>query len=222
MRIYPKIRVGHDTLIEDIREETREWARANKCNLFRDKLQYEKTTQVGWFCYTTGNYNTDALGKVIARAVGFQVNLQWRMVATGKKGKVSDEQKTYALHVEVEDKGGQKYAYTNKLRKRFGRNTHSVGDNPPNGVRMRFVKLQRDAVSTKEKEKLNRLRVRQKKFNAVILTEETEDIEQLDYCTNEDDPTLRQMIMEIKSEKYTDTPIFFSVDADWRGRDHVF
>ena len=222
MRLYPKIRIGHDSSIEDIREETREWARANECNIFKDRLQYEKTTQVGWFCYTTRNFDTESLGDVIAKTVGFQVDLQWRMIATGKKGKVSEEQKAYALHVEVEDKGGQKYEYMNRLIKKFGRNLHAIGSNPPNGVRMRFVKLMRDAISTKEKAKLNCLRIRQKKFNAVIMTEETDKIEELDYCTNEEEPTLREMIMEIRSEKYKDTPIFFSVDADWRGRGHVF
>ena len=222
MRLHPKIRIGHDASLEDIREETREWARANECNIFRDRLQFEKTTQVGWFCYTTRNFDAEALAEVVSRETGFQVDLQWRMVATGKKGKISDEQKTYALHVEVEDKGGQKYTYMNRLLKLYGRNANGKKVFTPNGVRMRFVKLQRDAVNTKEKEKLNRLRVRQKRFNSVILTEETDDIEQLDYCTDETEPTLREMIMEIKSEKYRDTPIFFSVDADWRGRGHVF
>ena len=222
MRLYPKVRIGHDTSIEDVRDQTKEWARANECNIFRDRLQFEKTTQVGWFCYTTRNFDTDALAEVISRLVGFQVDLQWRMVATGKKGKISEEQKTYALHVEVEDKGGQKYEYMNILLKRYGRNTGTVECNSPNGVRMRFVKLQRDAISTKEKEKLNRLRIRQKKFNSVILTEETEELEHLDYCSSEDDITLREMIMEIRSERYKDTQLFFSVDADWRGRGHVF
>ena len=94
MRLYPKIRIGHDCSIEDMREETNEWARANECNIFRDRLQFEKTTQVGWFCYSTRNFDTEALSEVISNSMGFKVDLQWRMVATGKKGKVSEEQKT--------------------------------------------------------------------------------------------------------------------------------
>ena len=222
MRLYPKIRIGHDCSIEDLREETREWARANECNIFRDRLQFEKTTQVGWFCYSTRNFDTEALSEVISKTMGFKVDLQWRMVATGKKGKINEEQKTYALHVEVEDKGGQKYVYMNKLLKMFGRTSGELVSHSPNGVRMRFVKLQRDAISIKEREKLNRLRIRQKKFVSVIVTAESEDIENLDYCLDEDDITLREMIMEIRSEKYKDTQLFFSVDADWRGRGHVF
>ena len=126
------------------------------------------------------------------------------------------------MHVEVEDKGGQKYEYMNKLLKKFGRTSGELVSHSPNGVRMRFVKLQRDAISIKEREKLNRLRVRQKKFVSVIVTAECEDIESLDYCTNMEDITLCEMIMEIRSEKYKDTQLFFSVDADWRGRGHVF
>ena len=110
------------------------------------------------------------------------------------------------MHVEVEDKGGQKYEYMNKLLKKFGRTSGELVSHSPNGVRMRFVKLQRDAISIKEREKLNRLRVRQKKFVSVIVTAECEDIESLDYCTNMEDITLREMIMEMMSfmyKKYT-------------------
>jgi hypothetical protein len=55
----------------------------------------------------------------------------------------------------------------------------------PNGIRLRFVKSKRDAINTKEKGKIERLKLRQKIFLNNILSSTTWDLVQLDYTRDE-------------------------------------
>ena len=68
-----------------------------------------------------------------------------------------------------------------------------------------------------ERSKVDALRQRQQNFLTQIDVYPSYDIIQLDYPRKAGtEPTLRQMIMSIKQND-SDSPLFHSIDLDWRG-----
>ena len=219
MTLYPQIRIGHDMALEDIREGIRDWGRTHDCNIFRNMLQCEQATEIGWLLYSTRTMDAGALADEITDTIGTNLGLRWKTISTGQKGKIPQNQKVFALIVEVDKM--KKGSAQERLTREFGRKIRLTEDYP-NGVRLRFIKTRKDAANIKEAAKHDRLKRRQKRFLESIETAETQDIVQLDYSPEEGEPTLRQMIMSIKSHEYPKTPLFHSVDMDWRGQGHVF
>ena len=217
--IYPGIYIGHNLSCADLREGLQDWLATSNHALFYMMLQAEDSSEIGWLLYTTREMDAGAMADEIADLVGIRVGLRWKVIDIGVKGKIPDAQKVNALVVEVETK--YKWEAQQKLTSYFGRNWKDIKEYP-NGVRVRFVKQQKDALSTVEKGKLNRLRSRQQLFLSTIQSTETWDILQLDYnCGSHDAPTLRQMIMGLTAGP-DDAPLFHSVDLDWKGVGYVF
>ena len=217
--IYPGIFIGHDIPHSDLREQLQDWMDTGSHAMYYMMLQAEDSSEIGWLLYTTREMDAGAMADEIADLVGVQVGLRWKVIDIGVKGKIPDAQKVNALTVEVETK--YKWEAQQKLIKYFGRDRKDNSEYP-NGVRVRFVKQRKDALGLAEKGKLDRLRSRQQLFLKSIQTTETWDIVQLDYnCGNSGAPTLRQMIMGLTTGQKK-TPLFHSVDLDWKGVGYVF
>jgi len=195
--IYTEIRIGHDNPIDEIRKEMQNWLRLNNHGLYYKMLQTETSAEIGWLLYSTREMDAGALADEMADILGMQVGLRWKTIDIGLKGKIPDAQKVMALMVEVD--ASIRWSSQRRFIKYFGRTpkqTHQY----PNGIRLRFVKFKKDALSTQEKTRIERLRIRQKHFLASVNSSQSWDIEQLDYADpNSNDQTLRQMIMDIKS-----------------------
>ena len=219
MTIYPMFRIGHDKPLEDIREEIREWSRDTSNRMFYNMLQCESSSEIGWFLYSTQKMDSGALADEIADVMGVNVGLRWKMINLGTKGKVPEDKKVSTIAIEVDTK--YKWQAQRRFIQFYGKEIQAT-DYYPNGIRLRFIKAKKDAVNAKERAKLDKLRERQKAFLTTIQTTQTWDIVQLDYSAAPGQPTLRQMIMEITSEQYPGTPLFHSVDLDWRGEGYVF
>ena len=219
MTIYPMVRIGHDKPLEDIREEIREWSRETNNRIFGNMLQCESSSEIGWFLYSTQKMDGGALADEISDMLGVNVGLRWKMINLGTKGKVSEDKKVSAMAIEVDTK--YKWQAQKKFIQFYGKEIQRP-DYYPNGIRLRFIKAKKDAINAKERAKLDKLRERQKAFLSTIKATQTWDIVQLDYSAEIGQPTLRQMIMEVTSEQYPGTPLFHSVDLDWRGDGHVF
>ena len=220
MVLYPNIRIGHDKGLDEIREEMKDWTFRGKHGIFENMLQAESSTEIGWLLYSTREMDTGALADEIADELGLNIGLRWKVIATGGKGKLSNDQKINALSVEVES--GHRYMSQRKMLKYLGRTTGKEVREFPNGIRLRFVKPVSDAINPTERGKLEKLRARQKAFTASIKTCETRDIIQLDYKPDEVPITLRQMIMDIKSAEFKDTSLFHMVDLDWKQDAYIF
>ena len=112
---------------------------------------------------------------------------------------------TRALAVECSAK--IKWRCQAKLLKLYSRKMKAVREYP-NGIRLRYVKVKKSAVNMIEKSKMDKLRGRQKDFLKSICSSTHDDMIQLDYSKDAGNiPTLRQMIMDLKS-KDTNFPLF--------------
>jgi hypothetical protein len=214
---YPGIHIGHDKSLSDLREEMQPWLQEGGHGLFYKMLQVEDSTEIGWFLYSTKEMDAGALVDEIEDLMGLQVGLRWKIIDVGAKGKLPESQRVRALNVEVNTRS--RWEAQRKLIEYFGKNAK----NPkayPNGIRLQFVKNKKDGINAAEKGKIERLQSRQKSFLDNILTTVTWDIIQLDYSPDRSQPTLRQMIMDLKTDN--DIPLFHCVDLDWRGEGYIF
>jgi hypothetical protein len=215
---YPGIFIGHDKRLPEIREELQSWLNLSNHGLFEKMLQAESVSDIGWMLYSTKEMDAGALVDEIADLIGVQVGLRWKIIDTGAKGKLPETQRIQALNVEV--CSTQRWEAQRNLQSYFGKAMKNLEDYP-NGIRLRFVKSKRDAINTNEKGKIERLRQRQKIFLNNITSSTTLDIVQLDYARDDESPTLRQMIMSLKTRD-TGVPLFHCVDLDWRGDGYIF
>lgn len=215
---YPGIHVGHDKPLSELRDDMSLWLQDGDHGLYYKMLQVEESSEIGWFLYSTREMDAGALVDEIEDLVGLKVGLRWKIIDVGAKGKLPESQRVQALNVEVSSRN--RWEAQRKLIKYFGKDLKHLKDYP-NGIRLRFVKNKKDGVSPVEKSKIERLRARQKVFLSTIVTISTWDVIQLDYSSDPNTPTLRQMIMELKTEK-DDIPLFHCVDLDWRGEGYTF
>ena len=218
LTIYPGIFIGHNLQFNELRELMQDWLDSGNHSMFYMMLQAEDSVEVGWLLYTTREMDAGAMADELADLVGIKVGLRWKVIDIGVKGKIPDAQKVQALTVEVETK--YRWEAQQKLTNYFGRTRKDICEYP-NGVRVRFVKNRKDALNSNERGKLDRLRARQQLFLSKIQSHETWSILQLDYSTAAGIPTLRQMIMGLTVGS-NDTPLFHSVDLDWKGVGYVF
>ena len=157
--LYPNLYIGHQISLDEIRSDMKDWLWTGNHNIFRNMLQVEKTSSIGWFCYSTREMDAGALADEIEDLLNIKVGLRWKMISTGNtKTKIPDKEKVNALEIEV-DRNCRDLAQR-KLLKFYSRSTKESRAYP-NGIRLRFVKPFSEAVSTSERSKINLLRQRQ-------------------------------------------------------------
>jgi len=216
--IYPMMFIGHDIPFDDLREALQPWFSSMNYGMFYNMLQVEDAADVGWLLYSTREMDAGALADEIGDAIGHNVGLRWKNINSGTKN-ATGKSLVKALTIEVSAK--KKHACSRELIKLYSR-TIKEPQAYPNLVRLRFVKLKKDAINKAEKSKMDKLRERQKKFLEEICSQVSYDVIQLDYSSNPGiTPSLRQMIMSLKlTEK--EIPIFHNVDMDWRQEGFTF
>lgn len=220
MTIYPNLFIGHALSFQEIRKKVQPWLSNANNGLFRNMLQAENTSEIGFFLYSCREMDAGALADEIHDVCGFSVGLRWKTINNGKRN-IPVKQQVKALIVEVDAK--YRHKYQKALVQFYRRTTRDIHEYP-NGIRLRFVKSWDDAINTTEKKKIEKLRLRQKDFLANIRTTCTYDILDLDSSVDRDEtlPTLRQMIMSIRSGENNAVPLFHSVDLDYTGSGYTF
>jgi hypothetical protein len=208
---YFKLHIGHDRDLCDLQADMKYWLMSGSHGMYFESLQCENSVFIGWLLWSLKSMDADALKEDILQMTGVEVGLRWMAIDTGAKGKVEKKDKIFALHLEVASKDRR------KAKKFFLELYGKSNNNPaelPLYLRLRFITPNSEATSTNTITKLKRFRERQKEFLKKIGTSTTASIVHLDWRIN-DKLTLRDMIMEIKSSVYENTPVFFAIDQDW-------
>ena len=189
----------------------------NDHGMYYKMLQADDGTDVGWLLYSTREIDAGALADELSEVLGPKVGLRWKSLDTGSK---TIKTRTRALTVEVSSQ--VKYTAIRKLTKLYSRVIKPTSEYP-NGIRLRFVKLKKDAINAEERSKLDKLRYRQQQFLEGIKSTTSYEILQLDYSNDAGKiPTLRQMIMSLTCLQDKKPPIFHCVDMDWQMDGFVF
>ena len=215
---YPQFRIGHDVDMNSILETMSNWLNKSRHGIYENMLQAERSNEIGWLLYSTQQMDAGALADEISTAIKKDIGLRWKMIPVGNNKKLNQAQIVKALVVEVETE--HQWYCQRKLLALYGRDKKPAYQYP-NGIRFRFVKLKKNCTNMHEKAKIDKIRDRQKAFLKSICRSNTEDLTCIDLAYG-DDPTIRQMIMQIKSKKYPGVPLFHAVDLDWRALGFVF
>ena len=215
---YIKLHIGHDRQLDELQADMKYWLMSNSHGMYFESLQCEDAVFIGWLLWSLKSMDIPALVDDIVQMTGIQVGLRWMAIDTGARGKVELKDKVFALHVEVtkKDKRKAKKAFLEL----YGKNTTDPAELPLY-LRLRFIIPKSEATSSNTITKLKRFRERQKNFLLKICTSPSSSIVHLDWRKHENQQTLRELMMELKSRVYDDTPIFFSVDLDWTKTSHV-
>ena len=218
--VYANVYIGFFIPIEDLRGEISDWTKESGHGLYKKMLQVDNSMEVGWLLYSTKPMDAGALADEIEDLTGVSVGLRWKIIDLAIKGNIPEEKKVFALSVEV--KTDDRWISQKELLTYFGKKISSVQE-LPNGIRLRFIKSMRSVLNTREKGKIEVLVARQKAFLNTIKQSANWDILTLDYSEDEGvQPTLRQMIMALKTREDDSVPLFHNVDLDWQGRGYIF
>ena len=217
---YPNLYIGHSLSFAEIRRKLQQWLQDGNHGMYRNMLQVENSSEIGFLVYSCREMDAGALADEMEEKFGFSVGLRWKTINTGKRN-LPRNQQIKALIVEVD--ASHRHQCQKELSRFYRRTTRPI-DEYPNGIRLRFAKSWDDAINTSEKRKIEKLRMRQKDFLASIRTTSTYDILDLDNSPDADAtiPTLRQMVMSIRSKDDDTIPLFHCVDLDYTGSGYSF
>ena len=218
--VYTKVYLGHNDIFDNINSDIKYWLMSGSHGLYFNMLQAENTETIGWLLYSTYANDAGALAEDMYDKFQIQVGLRWMTISSGTRGKIPPNQQVKALHVEAIK--SEKSTIKKALLKIYSRISWSRNTDLPSGMKLRFVTMRKDATSPHSITKLDRLRQRQKGFlSSIIKSEQNWDVLHLDYRIRDNTPTLREMIMNIRSATH-DTNLYLSVDLDWQKSGFVF
>ena len=216
--IYPQLRLGHDIDFHTLRDELSHWLSSYGHGLFYNMLQAEDGTDIGWLLYSTRDMDAGALADELSDTIGINVGLRYKGINTGTK---SANQHNIVRALVVEASAAFKWEVQAALLNLYSRKIKQPHEYL-NGIRLRFVKMKKSGVNQVEKCKMEKLKQRQKEFLDTVTSHPTHDIIQIDYSPKAGiEPTLRQMIMGVKS-KASGYPLFHCIDMDWKREGFVF
>jgi hypothetical protein len=217
--LYVGVYIGHDEEYDILLENMAFWT-ATGNGIYKKMLQVEETIEIGWLLYSTMQMDKESLAYEFWNHFGIEVGLRWKVIGDGLRGKTDESTKVRALHVEVSKANCMANKYL--LIKKLGKDYTGASSSFPNGIRLRFCKLLIGAINHVEKQKIAKVRGKQKLFLDNILTTTSAEISHLESTSGSLELTLREMIMKIPSNQYANTSLFHSVDLDYRRQGHVF
>jgi hypothetical protein len=103
--IHCAIRAGHSVERETLLEQVGPALKDEDYGLYIKALQVPETTTLGWLLWSTRSMDRDSLINDVKHSTGIDIGLRWRGIANRKTNeKITDADKTWALHVEVDAK----------------------------------------------------------------------------------------------------------------------
>ena len=115
--------------------------------MYYNMLQSESVVGIGWMLYSLKCMDAGALAEEIYDMDGIKLGLHWRVIDQGLKGKIPNEQRVSALHIEslLENKSKA----INALLSMYGRKMTPDNEKIPNGINFIFITLTRSSVTSR-------------------------------------------------------------------------
>jgi hypothetical protein len=210
---YVSVFLGHVKPFRSIHENIDYWLKDEKFGFYLKALQVERVLGIGWLLYSTSQMEIQTLKTAIENMTGVSTGIRWRMISTGKFGKVEKDQQVNALHIEIEA-GDMASMERDAIAKMYS-STRTNGF--PLGIRMRLVPEYFALLNTVAQVGSTRLRSRQAAFLQNVGVATTWEIANLDYKDQRIDKSLRDYLMDMPSSEFPHLQLFHSIDKQWRG-----
>ena len=203
-RVYASVHLQHSDSLITLKQNLAVWLGDKGHMIYPKDLQYEKTVDAGFLCWSTRSMDKEVLAAEIRDDTGVDCALVWKVIYSGKKD-IPDNEKVRALHVHI-NAVGQQHAFE-RLSNRYGTSNNGF----PKNRKMRFYPTWFRVHSEQSREKLRKAILRQKSFCNVVRDDRCADIASLDTSSN-GLPSLRELVGKIMSHKYPTLPLFVSAD----------
>ena len=214
---YASVRIVHNKTFDEINEDISYTLKDKDYGLYKCSLQKEEVSTVGWLLYSIQFMETERLKQIISDALGgTELGLRWRMIYK-EKGKVPNDEKVFALHVEVETK--LKHQIFTKLGGLLASPNSTFR---PDGVKLRFVPEYFMCRNAQVRGGVAILRNKQKKFNSLLKKDLVYSIENIDFKSKDEQLTVREAVMSLKANNHKDLQLFHAVQAGFRDGSYNF
>ena len=217
--IWFDMHIGFDGEFSALKESVQWWFSGRNAMFYRKDLQVRESVRPLWFLYSHENIKKEEICDAIkgmAKSVhkkDINIALTYAIVKDGTAWK-PNKNHTRALHLEVERRAQQ--ATEDIVAKMYG---YGVSEFPA-GIKMRYVKTIDKNIPTHTKNKIIALKRKQEAFLRSIEHATSWDIETLDHKSSKAEKTLREFLMELKTEE-NDDEMFVSVSTEPRRGDGV-
>ena len=192
----------------------------NSISCWRRPTDCEQVSEVGWLLYSSRVQEESRLSHLLSKMLKENIGVRWRPVRTTNNFRRTKEPNppanrappVRALHIECDSTQVQRIKH--KLAKLYGSSSKRF----PDGTKMRLIPPYNTVISAESKEKYGIVVARQAAFTAKLCTGQSWEFSQnllLDLKNRDSGRSLRTVLMDIKSSKFPDFPVFHAIDKAW-------
>ena len=210
---YLQLHIGHVNDINDIKRDMYGWMQEQGNDIYRNMLQAERYREIGFFTNSHITMDLPRLQGVIEEKIyPIKVGLRYKAVFRGRQVEDNNtaSKRVRAIHIDLDLQNFHNNFKT--IMGVYGRSVSGFDD----GTKMRLFAHPDLVKSDKAKGKLTKAYERQKVFLEAIMQDYSSSPLWLDTVPDGSDlPTLREMILTIKSVKFPHISLFHAVDRTW-------
>lgn len=206
-------------------EKTRHSLENQAFSLWPKASDHELATDLGWFLYSTRQQDEDRIAEMLSSLTGEKIGAKWKPIRTTDganrakdKDKDNSGTRISALHLECASDRAQ--AIRQKLAKWYGSSSKMF----PDGTKMRLVPPFNTILSTGNRQKYASLITRQSALNSRLGTCSSWEMSTnllLDRPHPKTGLSFRQLMLSIPSLVFPGTPLFHTIDKQWRSESTV-
>jgi hypothetical protein len=204
-------------------EKTRHSLDNQAFSLWPKASDHELAADVGWLLYSTRQQDEERMAELISSLVGEKIGIKWKAIRTTdginrSKDKDNNSSRVYALHLECAADRAQ------EARQKLSRWYGSASKRFPDDTKMRLVPPFNTILSSGNRQKYASLIARQSALNSRLGSGTTWEFStnlMIDRPEPSSGLSLRQILMAIPSQVFPHTPLFHTIDKQWRSENGV-
>jgi hypothetical protein len=219
--VWSSIILAQSISFSSFMEKTRHSLENQDFSLWPKALDHELASDVGWLLYSTCQQDKERLADMLSKLTGEMIGVKWKPIHTtdgSNRKKDPNSNRVYALH--LESAADKVQEARKKLSKWFG----STSKRFPDGTKMRLVPPFNTVLSLGNKQKYASLITKQSALNSRLGSATTWEFSTnmlLDKNDLKSGRSFREIMMEIPSQVFPGTPLFHTIDKQWRSEDWV-
>jgi hypothetical protein len=186
-------------------------------SLWPKASDHELATDAGWLLYSTRQQDEERIAELLSSLTNEKIGVKWKAIrttdGTNRSKDKDDSSRIYALHLECAADRAQEVRQ--KLSKWYGSSSKIF----PDGTKMRLVPPFNSILSSGNRQKYASLLARQAALNSRLGSGTTWEFStnlMIDRLEPVSGISLRQLMMDIPSQVFPGTPLFHTIDKQWR------
>jgi hypothetical protein len=182
---------------------------------------HESSTDVGWLLYSTRQQDEERLSALLSNLTGETLGVKWKPIRTTEGFTKRDPSAVIVRALHIEGPSDRAHEIRLKLAKWYSSSSTSF----PDGTKMRLIPPFHTIISSDSKIKFGTLVARQEALNRRLAYSTTTEFATnltLDKPEPKSGISLRQILMNIPSSVYDNTPVFHTIDRAWKDNGVTF